>query len=266
MTTNNGLANSAGPASSSLGGSQKTGAIRNEERVLDVISADLGYGELQVVFGVSLHVGSHELVGLVGGNGSGKSTILRAVSGMIRPQGGQIIFAGEQVGGLKPHDLALRGLAHVPMGRQLFTDMTVEENLSLGAYLPPARARREEGFERVYRLFPDLYTKRKATAGSLSGGQQQMVAIGRALMLHPRMLIMDEPSLGLAPLLVREVMQVIRSVAETGLPILLVEQNVMQVLKIADRAYVLENGHLVLDGPTDKLRGDPMIRKAYLGL
>lgn len=246
--------------------SAPTEAVPAEERILDVIEADLGYGELQVVFGVSLHVGSHELVGLVGGNGSGKSTILRAVSGMIKPRGGQIVFKGEQVGGLKPHDLALRGLAHVPMGRQLFPDMTVEENLSLGAYLPPARVRRQEGFEKVYGLFPDLYTKRKAAAGSLSGGQQQMVAIGRALMLHPTMLIMDEPSLGLAPLLVREVMHVIRSVAETGLPILLVEQNVTQVLKIADRAYVLDNGHLVLDGPADDLRGDPMIRRAYLGL
>lgn len=236
------------------------------ERVLDVIEVDLGYGELQVVFGVSLHVDAGELVGLVGGNGSGKSTILRAVSGMIRPRGGRIMLSGEEVGGLKPHDLALRGLAHVPMGRQLFGDMTVEENLSLGAYLPPARARRAEGFERVYRLFPDLYTKRRAPAASLSGGQQQMVAIGRALMLHPRMLIMDEPSLGLAPLLVREVMQVVGSVAATGLPILLVEQNVTQVLKISDRAYVLEHGRLVLEGPSEQLRGDPMIKRAYLGL
>ncbi|NLG07856.1 MAG: ABC transporter ATP-binding protein [Deinococcales bacterium] len=236
------------------------------QRVLEVIDADLGYGDLQVVFGVSLHVHRGELVGLVGGNGSGKSTILRAISGMIRPRGGSILLEGEEVGGLEPHALALRGLAHVPMGRQLFPDMTVEENLSLGAYLPPARERRAEGFARVYELFPDLHTKRREAAGALSGGQQQMVAIGRALMLHPKVLIMDEPSLGLAPLLVREVMQVIRRVADTGMPILLVEQNVTQVLKIADRAYVLENGRLVLDGPTEQLRGDPMIRRAYLGL
>lgn len=256
----------AGTTNGAPRSAREAGAAPEGERVLDVIDADLGYGELQVVFGVSLHVNRGELVGLVGGNGSGKSTILRAISGMIRPRGGQILFEGEEVGGLKPHDLALRGLAHVPMGRQLFPDMTVEENLSLGAYLPPARKRRAEGFENVYRLFPDLYTKRRQGAGSLSGGQQQMVAIGRALMLHPRMLIMDEPSLGLAPLLVREVMQVIRRVSETGLPILLVEQNVNQVLNIADRAYVLENGRLVLDGPTAELKGDPMIRKAYLGL
>jgi branched-chain amino acid transport system ATP-binding protein len=234
--------------------------------VLDVANADLGYGEVQVVFDVSLHVNSGELVGLVGGNGSGKSTILRAVSGMIRPWKGSITLAGEEVGGMSPHDLAVRGLAHVPMGRQLFTDMTVEENLSLGAYLPGPRARRREGFETVYALFPDLHGKRRAMAGSLSGGQQQMVAIGRALMLQPKMLIMDEPSLGLAPLLVREVMQVIRRVSETGLPILLVEQNVMQVLKISDRTYVLENGRQVLDGPSSELLGNPMIKRAYLGI
>jgi branched-chain amino acid transport system ATP-binding protein len=247
----------------------ETGTSRgrhDQAPVLNVANADLGYGEVQVVFDVSLHVNGGELVGLVGGNGSGKSTILRAVSGMIRPWKGTITLGGQEVGGMSPHDLAVRGLAHVPMGRQLFNDMTVEENLSLGAYLPAPRARRREGFETVYSLFPDLHAKRRAMAGSLSGGQQQMVAIGRALMLQPTMLIMDEPSLGLAPLLVREVMQVIRRVSETGLPILLVEQNVMQVLKISDRTYVLENGRLVLDGPSSELLGNPMIKRAYLGI
>ena len=236
------------------------------EPVLELVDADLGYGELQVVFGVSLGVGAGELVGLVGGNGSGKSTILRAVSGMIRPWRGRVVLGGEDVTGLTPHELALRGLAHVPMGRQLFPDMTVEENLGLGAYLRPARARRKEGFAAVYELFPDLYDKRRVPAGALSGGQQQMVAIGRALMLHPRVLIMDEPSLGLSPLLVREVMGVIRRVAATGLPILLVEQNVRQVLKITDRTYVLENGRLVLEGPSGELLGHPLIKRAYLGI
>lgn len=237
-----------------------------ERPVLDLVGLDLGYGELQVVFGATLHVDAGELVGLVGGNGSGKSTILRAISGMIRPWKGNIYLLGEEVGGLPSHALALRGLAHVPMGRQLFGEMTVAENLSLGAYLPQAKRRREEGLARVYELFPDLYTKRRAYAASLSGGQQQMVAIGRALMLHPSVLVMDEPSLGLAPLLVREVMRVIRSVSETGLPILLVEQNVMQVLKHSDRTYVLENGHQVLDGPSAELMGHPLIKRAYLGL
>lgn len=237
-----------------------------EDALLRLDKVDLGYGEMQVVFGVSMHVGRHELIGLVGGNGSGKSTILRAVSGMIRPRGGSIFFDGEDVGGLNPHQMAVRGLAHVPMGRQLFPDMSVHENLMLGAHLPHARKRRKEGFEIVYGLFPGLHDKRSAMAGSLSGGQQQMVAIGRALMLHPKMLIMDEPSLGLAPLLVRDVMQVIRTVAESGMPILLVEQNVSQVLKISDRAYVLDNGHLVTQGVSAELMNDPVVRQAYLGI
>jgi branched-chain amino acid transport system ATP-binding protein len=236
------------------------------EPLLSLENLDLGYGELQVVFDVNLQVGAHELIGLVGGNGSGKSTILRAVSGMIRPRAGRIIFAGEDVGGLSPHQMAVRGLAHVPMGRQLFDNMSVEENLLLGAHLPHARVNRAESFERVYSLFPDLLRHRRAMAGALSGGQQQMVAIGRALMLQPRMLLMDEPSLGLAPLLVREVMQVIRRVSETGIPILLVEQNVAQVLKISDRAYVLDNGHLVVEGDSAGLLDNPLVRKAYLGL
>lgn len=238
----------------------------SEDTLLKLEKLDLGYGEVQVVFGVDLVVGRNELVGLVGGNGSGKSTILRAVSGMIRPRGGRITFDGEDVAGLTPHQMALRGLAHVPMGRQLFPDMSVHENLMMGAHLPQARKRRAEGFERVYGLFPDLHGKRTAMAGSLSGGQQQMVAIGRALMLHPKMLLMDEPSLGLAPVLVRDVMQVIRTVAESGMPILLVEQNVSQVLRISDRAYVLDNGHLVTQGESAALMNDPVVRRAYLGV
>jgi len=234
--------------------------------ILSVEQVDLGYGSLTVVFDFSLHVAAGELVGLVGGNGSGKSTVLRAISGMIRPMKGRILFDGEEVSGAKPHQMAQRGLAHVPMGRQLFANMTVYENLLLGAYLPAARSKREESLERVYRLFPDLKKYATAAAGQLSGGQQQMVAIGRALMLDPRMLIMDEPSLGLSPLLVKEVMASIRRVADTGLPILLVEQNVKQVLTISDRAYVLENGRHVLDGPSAELEGHPMVKKAYLGL
>ena len=234
--------------------------------VLEVRDVELGYGELRVVHGVSLIVGPNELVGLVGGNGSGKSTILRAVSGMIRPWGGEIRFLGERVDGRTPHEMAALGIAHVPMGRQLFPDMSVEENLSLGAYLPDARARRAERFEEVYSLFPDLRDKRGLMAGALSGGQQQMIAIARALMMGPKLLIMDEPSLGLAPLLVREVMGVIRRVADTGLPILLVEQNVRQVLRVSDRAYVLENGHLATHGASADLMDDPEVRRAYLGL
>ncbi|HEX7004566.1 MAG TPA: ABC transporter ATP-binding protein [Trueperaceae bacterium] len=234
--------------------------------LLEVRNVDLGYDRLEVVHDVSLVVGSHELVGLVGGNGSGKSTILRAVSGMIAPWAGEIVFDGQQVNGRKPHQMAELGLAHVPMGRQLFPDMSVEENLKLGAFLPSARERREENLRRVYDLFPDLAGKRRQAAGALSGGQQQMVAVARALMLGPKMLIMDEPSLGLAPRLVQDVMQVIRTVADSGLAILLVEQNVMQVLRISDRAYVLENGKLVIQGTSSELMGNAEVKRAYLGI
>src|SRR5690606_2027939 len=176
-------------------------------------------------------------VGLVGGNGSGKSTILRAISGMIRPMGGRIVFNGEPVGKLAPHQMAQKGLAHVPMGRQLFPNLSVRENLLLGAYLPKLRKGRNEVLGSVYQLFPDLEQIGDRMAGALSGGQQQMLAIGRALMLSPVMLIMDEPSLGLAPRYVKDVMRAIRSVADTGLPVLLVEQNIKQVLHVSDRAY-----------------------------
>jgi branched-chain amino acid transport system ATP-binding protein len=234
--------------------------------ILDVENVDLGYGTLKVVFGASLRVARGELVGLVGGNGSGKSTILRAVSGIIAPFSGRILFDGEEIRGARPHQMAARGLAHVPMGRQLFPNMSVRENLLLGAYLPAARAKRAENLEKVEALFPDLVRQSGIPAGALSGGQQQMVAIARALMLGPKMLIMDEPSLGLSPLFVKEVMAAIRRVAETGLPILLVEQNVKQVLAVSHRTYVLENGRQVLDGPSAELQGHPMIKKAYLGL
>ena len=236
------------------------------DAILSVEHVDLGYGELKVVHDLSLRVGRRELVGLVGGNGSGKSSMLRAISGMITPWAGRIVFDGDEIQGQSSHRIAARGIAHVPMGRQLFENMTVEENLSLGAYVREAKAHRARSFERVYELFPDLFDRRGEMAGALSGGQQQMVAIGRALMLDPKMLIMDEPSLGLAPLLVKEVMQVVQRVAATGLPILLVEQNVTQVLKVADRAYVLENGRLVTSGPSARLMGDPEIKRAYLGL
>ena len=236
------------------------------DAILEVENVDLGYGTLKVVFGASLRVARGELVGLVGGNGSGKSTILRAVSGMITPFTGRILFDGEEIRGARPHQMAAKGLAHVPMGRQLFPNMSVRENLLLGAYLPAARSNRVENLERVETLFPDLVKQSSAMAGALSGGQQQMVAIARALMLGPKMLIMDEPSLGLSPFLVKEVMAAIRRVAQIGLPILLVEQNVKQVLAVSHRTYVLENGRQVLDGPSAALQGHPMIRKAYLGL
>jgi len=236
------------------------------QRILDVKDVDLGYGSLKVVFKASITVGEGELVGLIGGNGSGKSTILRAVSGMIKPWSGTIHFDGIEVSGKLPHEMARLGLAHVPMGRQLFGNLNVYENLLLGAFLPEARKMREENLEKVHTLFPDLKKYAKEKAAQLSGGQQQMVAIARGLMLGPKMLLLDEPSLGLSPLLVKDVMAAIRRVADTGMPVLLVEQNVKQVLQVSDRAYVLENGHQVLAGPSQELQDNELIRKAYLGL
>jgi branched-chain amino acid transport system ATP-binding protein len=234
--------------------------------ILEVRNLDVAYGDLQVVFGVGLFVGDRELVGLVGGNGSGKSTLLRAVSGMLRPRHGEILLHGLEIGGKTPHALAGLGVAHVPMGRQLFPSMTVEENLQLGATLPRVAPREEENLERVYRFFPRLAEKRRADAGALSGGEQQMIAIGRALMTEPKLLLMDEPSLGLSPIVVKEVMKVIASLRALGLAVLLVEQNVRQVLKITDRAYVLEEGRLVTSGESAALLHDPLVKKAYLGV
>lgn len=238
----------------------------NEAPLLDVRDLDVAYGDVQVVFGVSLQVQPQELVGLVGGNGSGKSTILRVVSGMLRPRGGQVLLGGREIGGMSAHSLADLGVAHVPMGRQLFPAMTVEENLEMGAYLGRTKPRRKQNLERVYAFFPRLLEKRGAFAGSLSGGEQQMIAIGRALMSEPRLLLMDEPSLGLAPMVVREVMRVIASLRDLDLTVLLVEQNVRQVLKVTDRAYVLEHGRLVVHGPSAELMENPEVKRAYLGL
>ena len=236
------------------------------ERVLDVNALEVAYGDVKVVFGVSLHVNKGELVGLVGGNGSGKSTILRVVSGMLKARGGSATYREHNLNGVQPHKITDLGVAHVPMGRQLFGQMSVEENLLMGAYLPRTRGRRAENLQRVYDFFPRLAEKKAAAAASLSGGEQQMVAIGRALMSEPEVLLMDEPSLGLAPLVVKEVMRVIGSLRELGLTVLLVEQNVRQVLKVTDRTYVLELGQLVKEGRSADLLDDPEIRRAYLGV
>lgn len=236
------------------------------ERVLNASGLEVAYGEVQVVFGVGLHVDKGELVGLVGGNGSGKSTILRVLSGMLRARAGTATYRGHNLNGVPPHRITDLGVAHVPMGRQLFGQMTVEENLLMGAYLQRTKANRAANLQKVYDFFPRLTEKRLTPAAALSGGEQQMVAIGRALMSEPEVLLMDEPSLGLAPLVVSEVMRVIGSLRELGLTVLLVEQNVRQVLRVTDRTYVLELGRLVKEGPSRELMGDPEIVRAYLGV
>lgn len=240
--------------------------LSRAEHVLKVNNLEVAYGEVQVVFGVSLHVAKGELVGLVGGNGSGKSTILRVLSGMLKARSGEALYRQHNLNGVPPYQITGLGVAHVPMGRQLFGQMTVEENLLMGAYLPRTRERRPQNLQRVYDFFPRLREKRTFPAAALSGGEQQMVAIGRALMSEPEVLLMDEPSLGLAPLVVREVMRVIASLRQLGLTVLLVEQNVRQVLKVTDRSYVLELGAVIREGPSADLLDDPEIRRVYLGV
>ncbi|GGN02729.1 ABC transporter ATP-binding protein [Thermus composti] len=232
---------------------------------LEVKDLATGYGKAQVLFGVSLEVKEGELVALLGANGAGKTTLLRAVSGLLRPWQGAVLLNGRDLKGLSPARRARLALGHVPEGRQLFPLMTVEENLRLGAaFLAPRREK--EGYERVYALFPRLAERRRQLAGTLSGGEQQMLAIGRALMGFPQILLVDEPSLGLSPRLAEEVLLALKEVARGGVGVLLVEQNVALSLEVADRAYVMEQGRIVLEGSPQRLSADPRVREAYLSL
>ena len=232
---------------------------------LEVQALETGYGKAQVLFGVDLEVEAGELVALLGANGAGKTTLLRARSGLLRPWKGSVLLGGKDLRGLSPARRARLGLGHVPEGRQLFPLMTVEENLRLGAaFLAPGREK--EGYERVYALFPQLAERRRQLAGTLSGGEQQMLAIGRALMGFPRILLVDEPSLGLSPRLAEEVLLALKEVARGGVGVLLVEQNVALSLEVAERGYVLEHGRVVLEGPAQALAQDPRVREAYLSL
>lgn len=224
------------------------------------------YGDLQALHGVTLEVREGEIVSVIGSNGAGKTTTLMTISGVLRPRRGEIAFAGRRIDHLKPADIVAAGLGHVPEGRQLFPTMTVEENLILGACTRRARVAREETLERVYTLFPRLRERCRQTAGTLSGGEQQMVAIGRGLMSRPRLLMLDEPSLGLSPMLVRAIFDIIQEINRGGATILLVEQNVFRALKLSHRGYILENGRVAAEGPSQQLLHDPQVRAAYLGL
>jgi branched-chain amino acid transport system ATP-binding protein len=215
---------------------------------------------------VSLEVREGETVALIGSNGAGKTTTLRAISGLLPLRAGAVEFEGERVDGLGSAQIVMRGIAHVPEGRQLFPSMTVLENLELGCRSAASRARRQETLERVFELFPRLRERRRQVAGTLSGGEQQMCAIGRGLMARPRLLMLDEPSLGLAPVMVRTIFENLRRINAEGLTILLVEQNVLRSLELSHRGYVLENGCITLEGPARELRESPRIKQAYLGL
>ncbi len=233
--------------------------------LLEVEGVDVFYGDLQGLHGVSLAVRPGEIVTLVGANGAGKSTTLRAISGLLRPARGQIRFAGQRLERLLPERIVELGVVQVPEGRKLFPSLTVRENLELGAYTARAKAERPRTLERVFHRFPVLRERAGQRAGTLSGGEQQMLAIGRALMTLPRLLMLDEPSLGLAPMVVREIFQIVREINGQGVTVLLVEQNVRQALAVSHRGYVLENGRLALEGRAEELLANEQTRRAYLG-
>ncbi|MCG3189291.1 MAG: High-affinity branched-chain amino acid transport ATP-binding protein LivF [Burkholderiaceae bacterium] len=233
--------------------------------LLEVRDLDVAYGDSQALWGVSIDVPEGAIVALVGANGAGKSTLLKAVSGLLRPRRGRIVFRGQAIGGVAPQDIVAAGLCHVPEGRGLFTNMTVLENLELGAYPSHVRPRMRESLARTFALFPRLDERQQQKAGLLSGGEQQMLAIGRAIMAHPVLLVLDEPSMGLSPLVVKGMFDLVRTLNEQGVTILLVEQNVHQALQIADHAFVLQSGRVVMQGAGRELLADPAIREAYIG-
>jgi len=234
--------------------------------MLRVQKIDIYYGDIEAVREVSLHVGKGEIVSIVGSNGAGKTTTLSALSGLIPIRSGEINFRGERIDGLSPHKIVERGLVQIPEGRLLFPEMTVLENLEAGAYAKKFRQYVHERLEEVFGFFPRLKERRHQLAGSLSGGEQQMLAIGRGLMAMPELLMLDEPSLGLAPKLVQELFDIVRKIHERGTSILLVEQNVFHALSISDRAYVIENGRVTLEGKGEELLKNKDVEKAYLGI
>ena len=224
------------------------------------------YGNLKIIQGVSMEINDGEMISLVGSNGAGKTTLLKAISGVKRPAAGSIVFNGEDLVGLSVPDIVERGVVQVPEGRKLFPQMTVQENLELGAYLKGPKKHRKESLDYVYEMLPDLKIKAAQPAGSLSGGQQQMVAIGRGMMSMPKMLIFDEPSIGLSPLLTDIMFDIIGKIKDSGVTIMLVEQNVQYALSMADRGYVLEQGKIAMEGSADELLANNDLKRAYLGL
>jgi branched-chain amino acid transport system ATP-binding protein len=244
---------------------QPSARAAGRDAMLTVDDIHVFYGNIAAVKGISLTVYPGEIVTLIGGNGAGKSTTMRTISGLLKPKRGEIHFQGERVSGLKGHEVAQRGIAQSPEGRRIFPRMTVTENLELGAFLRNDKAEIAADMDRVFDLFPRLKERLTQKSGTLSGGEQQMLAMGRALMAQPKLLLLDEPSMGLAPVLVDSVFETIRKVNDQGTTVLLVEQNALVALNIADHAYVLETGHITLEGPAKELAHNDEVRKAYLG-
>ena len=234
--------------------------------MLKVSGIDVFYGDLQVLWDVSFEVREKEILVLVGANGAGKSTTLKTISGLLKPRKGTIEFDGVRLDQLPPDRVIGQGVVHVPEARRLFREMSVEENLIMGSLSPEAKKKRYETMDWVYQLFPRMKERRKQAAGTMSGGEQQMCAIGRGLMALPKILMFDEPSLGLSPILVQEVFQIAKRINREGVTVMLVEQNVRQTLAMCDRAYVLENGRVVLEGTGKDLTNDPHVKEAYLGI
>lgn len=234
--------------------------------MLEIKNLDVYYGAIHALDHISLSVQQGEIVSLIGANGAGKSTTLRTISGLIRAKKGEVIFEGQSIAKTPPHKIVEMGIGHVPEGRRVFARMSVEENLELGAYIRSDKAGIKSSMQEVYDRFPRLFERRKQKAGTLSGGEQQMLAIGRALMSKPRVLLLDEPSMGLAPLLVKEIFNIIEEInRDQGVTILLVEQNAHMALSVASRGYVLETGRIVLEGVAKDLAANPEVQKAYLG-
>jgi len=234
--------------------------------MLEMRSIDAGYGSFQALFGVNLDVKAGEAVGVIGPNGAGKTTLMRVISGLIRPRAGTISMQGVDILRTPEHRIVSLGIAHVPENRRLFPRLTVTDNLKMGAFMPEARARFAERLDFVFDLFPRMKERRNQMAGTMSGGEQQMCAIGRALMSDPKLLLLDEPSAGLAPVVVQQVFELVKRIRASGLTVLIVEQNVQQVLKVVDRAYLLEAGTIRAAGNASEMLADDTIRQAYLGL
>ncbi len=233
--------------------------------MLEIKDLQVYYGMIQAIKGISFHVDQGEVIALIGSNGAGKTTTLQTITGMLTPKAGAIFFEGKDITKVPGHEIVSMGMAHVPEGRRVFAQLSVYENLKLGAYTRKDKNEVEESLQKIYRSFPRLQERKNQLAGTLSGGEQQMLAMGRALMSKPRIVLMDEPSMGLSPILVQEIFHIIEDISASGTTVLLVEQNANKALSIADRAYVLETGKIVLEGKASELLSDESIKKAYLG-